>query len=104
VGRSENDSFQDNQFGLSGFWSGCVFACSLCEEKGANDEAAATAGAVSRSLVVSAPLESNNFPSSLGVMAFCCFGAGSTLAYALNRAQIFGSMLLLPAMCRGLVR
>jgi hypothetical protein len=76
----------------------------LAKKKAPMTRSAVTAGAVSHSSGVPAPLESNNFCSSLGVMAFCRLGAGSTLLYALNKARMLGSILLLSARCRGLVR
>jgi hypothetical protein len=38
-GGSEDDSFHDNDFGLSGFGGGCVFATSLGKEEGADNKA-----------------------------------------------------------------
>jgi hypothetical protein len=76
----------------------------MAKKKAPMTRSAVTAGAVLRSSGIPAPLESNNFRSSLGVMTFCRCGATSTLSHALNRAWMLGSMLWLPATCRGLVQ
>jgi hypothetical protein len=77
----------------------------LVKKKALITRSAAMAEVVSRSSIVPAPLDSNIFCSSLmGVTAFCRLGAWLTLAYALNRARMLGSMLLLPSRCKGLVR